>query len=157
MNCLVIEYIGHLKLWDEGGLQLLCFLSELQLLIGMHTAVFSLPFTVYGQWGGRLLVGVNLEVPHSNRVYSGGRGCMAPSPTPSVWWGHYGSGSSPKFRCPSASGNQFLSDVSSGYNSFRHYWCQGYSPASDFFTRSSRYLQEELTSLARMATPHFMD
>jgi len=44
--------IGHLKLRDEVGLQILCFLSELQLFIGSHKPVFSLSYPVYGQWVG---------------------------------------------------------------------------------------------------------
>ncbi len=44
--------IGHLKLRDEVGSQLLCFLSELQLLVGSLSPVFTLPYKVYGQWVG---------------------------------------------------------------------------------------------------------
>jgi hypothetical protein len=44
--------IGHLKLQDEAGLQILCFLSELQLFIGTISPAFSLPYSVYGKWVG---------------------------------------------------------------------------------------------------------
>jgi hypothetical protein len=44
--------IGHLKLQDEVGLQILCFLSELQLFIGTIKPVFTLPFWLYGRLVG---------------------------------------------------------------------------------------------------------
>jgi hypothetical protein len=44
--------IGHLKLRDEVGLQIICFLSELQLFIGTIQPVFTLPFSLYGHLVG---------------------------------------------------------------------------------------------------------
>jgi hypothetical protein len=43
---------GHVKLRDEVGQQILCFLSELQLFIGSSSPILSLPFQVYGKLVG---------------------------------------------------------------------------------------------------------
>jgi len=40
--------IGHLKLRDEVGQQIMCFLSELQLFIGSGSPVLTIPFQTYG-------------------------------------------------------------------------------------------------------------
>jgi hypothetical protein len=40
--------IGHLNFRDEVGLQILCFLSELQLFIGTIKLVFTFLFSLYG-------------------------------------------------------------------------------------------------------------
>jgi hypothetical protein len=76
--------IGHLKLRDEVGLQILCFLSELQLFIGTIKPVFTLPFSLYGRLVGDFLVGLHMETSLSDWVYLGGRGCLVPQAPPST-------------------------------------------------------------------------
>jgi hypothetical protein len=44
--------LGHLKLRDKVNLQILCFMSELQLFVGVQRPIFTLPFSKYGRWVG---------------------------------------------------------------------------------------------------------
>jgi hypothetical protein len=53
---LKLRDVGHLELRDEVGQQILCFLSELQLFIGVFPPILTIPYSIYGQWVGEYWV-----------------------------------------------------------------------------------------------------